>query len=118
MTLQVDWNKCQGGAWCELLKLNLEHQHFNDMEGVYIIWHGGQNPATVCVGQGIIRDRLAAHRQENDVLAYKQKVLYVTWARVPADQRDGVEKYLAERLAPKMGSRFPEVTPIEINLPW
>ena len=118
MALTVVWNKCNGDVWCNLIKLNLAHEHFDDMEGVYIIWHGGQNPATVCVGQGFIRDRLAEHRQDPEILAYEQYTLYATWARVAANQRDGVERYLAETLKPKVGSRFPDVNPIAVNLPW
>lgn len=31
---------------------------------------------------------------------------------------EGVEKYLANTLNPVVGERFPERTPIEVNLPW
>lgn len=117
MALNVNWVKCEGDVWCDLLALKLDHKHFDNLEGVYIIWHGGQNDNTVRVGQGIIRDRLAAHKQDPDVLAYKQYTLYVTWAKVSADQRDGVERYLAEQLDPKIAERFPDVDPIEVNLP-
>lgn len=118
MALTVSWNQCQGDVWCNLINVNLNHAHFDDLEGVYIIWHGGKNAATVRVGQGFIRDRLDAHRQDQDVLAYQQHTLFVTWARVATNQQDGIERYLAEILNPKVGSRFPEVTPIEVNLPW
>jgi len=114
----VEWNTCQGKTWCNLFLLNLDHEHFNNMEGVYIIWHGGLKFATVCVGQGIIRDRLNAHKIEPEILRYKQNGLFVTWARVSANQRDGVERYLAETLNPKVGSRFPDVDPILVKLPW
>jgi hypothetical protein len=88
------------------------------MEGVYIIWHGGNQPCTVRVGQGIIRDRIAQHRQDRDILAYQNLGLYVTWASVPGNQRDGVERYLGDQLSPKVGSRRPDVSPITVNLPW
>ena len=116
--MDVYWNKCQGNNWCDLLTLNLSHEHFNNMEGVYIIWHGGQNSATIRVGQGFIRDRLSVHRTEPEILKYKPYGLFVTWVRVSANQRDGVERYLAERLNPKVGSRFPDADPIVVNLPW
>ena len=115
--MNVHWNKCQDNVWCNLLTVDLEHEHFNNMEGVYIIWHDGTEPAYVRVGQGVIRERLATHRQDQDVLAYKQYGLYVTWAQVAASHRDGVERYLAETLRPKIGSRFPEAIPIAVNLP-
>ena len=88
------------------------------MEGVYIIWHAGQNPATVRVGQGVIRDRLAEHREDDEVQAYKERALYVTWASVSAQYWDGVEVYLGEKLMPLVGERFPKTKPIEVNLPW
>ena len=118
MALNVPWNKCKGDVWCDFLRLNLGHEHFNTMEGVYIIWHGGQNPATVRVGQGFIRDRLAEHKQDPEILVYQPYTLYVTWAQVAANQRDGVERYLAETLKPNVGGRFPDVNPIQVNLPW
>ena len=116
--ISVYWNKCQSNVWCQLNSVNLAHQHFDNMEGVYIIWHGGNNPKTVRVGQGVIRDRLQAHRLDNEVQQYSAYTLFVTWAQVSANQRDGVERYLAEALNPLVGERFPDVTPIQVNLPW
>lgn len=118
MPLKLIWNKCKGDVWCNLLNVDLAHAHFDNMEGVYIIWHGSHNPSTVRVGQGVIRERLAAHRQDPDILAYQNFTLYVTWASVPQTQRDGVEKYLGETLNPKVGARLPNVFSIEVNLPW
>src|SRR5437867_12060421 len=112
LALQVDWIKCAGGGWCPLLTVDLNDAHFDNFEGVYIIWHGGQNPWTVRVGQGLIRDRLAAHRQDEQILEYSHLGLFVTWARVSVANRDGVERYLAEVLQPKIGSRFPDALPI------
>lgn len=112
------WNKCTGEVWCKLTTVNLAHDHFNEMSGVYIIWHGGSNAATVRVGQGYIRDRLNAHRNDPKVQNYKNLTLYVTWASVTESQRDGVEAYLWQRLSPKVGERTPNSTPIEVNLPW
>jgi hypothetical protein len=87
------------------------------MEGVYIIWHGGDNGATVRVGQGIIRDRLKAHRDDPQINAYTNLGRFVTWASVSQDYRDGVEAFLAEKLNPMVGERFPTRTPIEVNWP-
>lgn len=116
--MNVKWIKCSGEVWCPLGTVNLSHAHFNNMEGVYIIWHGGSSPATVRIGQGIIKDRLAAHRIDPDVQAYASYGLFVTWTSIPLNQREGVEAYLATKLSPKVGQRFPNVLPVEINLPW
>lgn len=116
--LILDWQKCQGNVWGNFLGVDLQHNHFNDMHGVYIIWHGGQNPATVRVGQGNIRDRLQEHRKDNSILAYKEDNLFVTWASVSTSSCDGVERYLAETLKPKVGDRFPNTQPTKVNIPW
>lgn len=116
--MNVKWMKCQGEVWCPLSTVNLSHLHFDKMEGVYVIWHGGSNAATVRVGQGIIKDRLAAHRADPAIQAFSQFSLFVTWASIPQIYRDGVEAFLANKLNPKVGERFPKVQPIEINLPW
>ncbi len=116
--MNVAWNKCEGRSWCSLNSVNLSHEHFDDMEGVYVIWHGGPTPKVVRVGQGVIRTRLAAHRQDEEIQAYAGLNLYVTWARVDAPSRDGVEAFLADELTPLVGERFPDVVPVPVNLPW
>jgi hypothetical protein len=114
--LTVHWNKCQDDTYWPLERLNLENVR---AEGVYVIWHGGTLPRTVRVGQGIVAERLRAHRFDSEVLAYKNGGLYVTWAAVSDAQRDGVEKYLADLLHPRVGDdAFPEVLPIAVNSPW
>ncbi|HEY5123040.1 MAG TPA: hypothetical protein VIK14_04825 [Ignavibacteria bacterium] len=112
------WQKCQGDVWCNLLKLNLEHEHFDNMEGVYVIWHAGTSPKTVYVGQGIIKNCLKRHKEEEEILKFQNYNLYVTWANVTSDHRDGVEKYLINQLSPLLGERAPDTDSIEVNLPW
>ncbi len=116
--MELQWNKCQGDVWCNLNSVNLGHPHFNSMSGVYIIWHGGSPAATVRVGQGNIRERLATHRTDPAIQKYKHLDLYVTWASVPKASQDGVETYLAQKLSPIVGELFPKAAPISINLPW
>lgn len=116
--MQLIWNQCQGDVWCNLNTVNLTHSHFDNKYGIYIIWHGGQNAATVYVGQGNIRERLTEHRSNANIQAYASLNLYVTWADVQEAFRDGVERYLAERIKPKVGAAYPSVSPIEVNLPW
>ena len=118
MAMTLTWNKCQGDVRCELFGVDLTHSHFDGMEGVYVIWHGGNQPHTVRVGQGVIRDRIAHHRQDSQIQAFRNLGLYVTWASVPAYQRDGVERYLGDQLSPNLGLRLPDAVPIQVNLPW
>jgi hypothetical protein len=116
--MQLTWIKCQGEVWCSLSTVNLSHAHFEHMNGVYIIWHGGSTPATVYVGQGYIRDRLTAHRSDLRIQAFAPLGLYVTWAPVQEPLFDGVEAFLAQVLKPKVGDVHPATTPIPVNLPW
>lgn len=116
--MRLNWMKCQGNVWCKLNFVNLDHSHFDNKSGIYIIWHGGKGAAVVYVGHGNIRDRLSEHRKDPEIQQYDALELYVTWAAVPSDERDGVEAYLADAWSPKVGARHPEAIPIEVNSPW
>ena len=116
--MQVTWNRCDGHIWCKLNTVDLTDNHFDSMTGVYVIWHGGNNPKTVRVGQGFIKDRIAAHRLDPEVQDYAQHGLFVTWASLPGHLRNGVEAYLAQQLNPLVGDRFPNAPTIAVNLPW
>jgi len=113
--MSVNWVLCEGSVWCNFFTVNLSNSHFHNLEGVYVIWC--DDGPCLRVGQGDIRDRLGAHRIHPDFRAYKDHNVLVTWASVEAVHRDGVELYLAQELQPVMGQRFPEVTPIPVNLP-
>lgn len=116
--MRLKWMKCQGGDWCTLNDVDLEHEHFHDLYGVYIIWHAGANPAVVYVGQGNVSERLGAHRRDSSIQRFKKHVLYVSWSRVPSVSCDGVEAYLAGKLNPRVGKSYPAAAPIKVNAPW
>ena len=116
--LNLKWMKCQGGVWCKLNNVNLDHQHFDHAEGVYIIWHGGKDPHVVYVGQGNIRDRIREHRRNLTIQEFNPKILFVTWASVGQQYRNGIEKYLFTRWNPKVTLRAPDVQPIPVNSPF
>jgi len=118
MPMTLTWIKCQGEVWCKLNVVNLPHEHFNNMAGVYIIWHGGPSAKTVYVGQGDIRSRFTEHRTDPRIQTFEALGLYATWAAVPAVSRNGIERYLAERLNPLVPEAHPADLPIEVNLPW
>ena len=88
------------------------------MEGVYVIWHGGANPKTVYVGKGNIAQRIQAHRNEANITKYLSNGLFVTWARVPTEQQDGVESYLFRALQPLVYEQTPSASPTAVNHPW
>ena len=114
--MNLTWIKCQGNGWCSLERVNLEG--IGNTAGVYVIWHGGQTPRYVRIGQGNIKERLSAHRNDKQIMAYRSHGdLFVTWAAVPAHQHDGVEAFLAQACSPIVGDKFPDRQPISVNLP-
>jgi hypothetical protein len=116
--MQVTWTKCQGEVWCKLHFVNLDHEHFNNLEGVYVIWHGGQTPSTVYVGKGVIRDRLKFQRSNPAIKQFENLGLFVTWTSIPREQQDGVGIFLSQKLKPMVAEQFQSATPVEINSPW
>jgi hypothetical protein len=115
--LNLSWINCGNGTnWCPFDTVNLSDV---DAKGVYIVWHEGNPGRVVYVGQGDIVARIATHRNDKRITAYeKQGRLRVTWASVPAAQRDGVERYLADKWNPLVGDAHPDVRPIAVNSPW
>lgn len=116
--MRRNWVKCQSGVWCKFNSVDLDHKHFSNMHGVYLIWHEGPNPAVVYVGQGKIKDRLAKHRSDQEIKQYASLDLYATWASVNVDYRDGVEGYLADIWRPKVGVAHPTAERMVVNSPW
>ena len=101
-----------------LLDADLNSSNFADLEGVYIIWLArGIIPVSVYIGQGIIKNRLYAHRRDPRILKYSQITpLYVAWAEVARVHRTGVEMFLHNELNPLVGES-PQSNPIPVNLP-
>jgi hypothetical protein len=112
--LRVTWHKPIGG-WHSLDDIDLAEVA---EAGVYIIWHEGNPGRVVRVGQGIVSDRIRVHRKDRAVTAYRPQGLRITWAPVPWDLRDGVERHLADKWKPLLGDAFPDVAPIVVNSPW
>jgi hypothetical protein len=115
--LNVTWIKSKADTWLAFETFDLSTA--DTALGVYVIWHGGQTPRVVRVGQGRINERIGAHRNDTAICAYRTSgPLLVTWAIVPPLHLDGVERFLANRLNPLIGDRHPDVAPVAVNLPW
>ncbi len=112
-SITLKWERCEGNVWCSLVRLNLDGPYFRGVEGVYVIWSAAGR--WVRVGQGVIADRLRAHRSDPVITGHDE--LHVTWARVDPLYRDRVERYLADTLKPVAGRAFPNVVPLPVNLP-
>lgn len=114
--LNVTWVKSIQNEWLKFQTFNIDSAN---SDGVYIIWHGGNPGKVVYVGQGDVKSRLQAHRNNTEITNYaKAGILYVTWASVSASQKDGVERYLADTWNPLVGDAHPNTNPIAVNSPW
>jgi len=113
--MNVNWIRYSASnQWCSFLGVNLADMHFNGLQGIYIIWQGGGS--VVKMGQGVIKDRIRAHRSDPEITIFPK--LYVTWAHVSNVSRNGIERYLGNTLNPNVGDKFPDAPPIRVNLPW
>ncbi len=111
----VQWVKSSTGTWLPFETANLAGI---ESRGVYVIWFARQGHNVVKVGQGKVTDRIGAHRNDARIIAYRNTAtLLLTWAELPADQRDGVERYLADLYQPLVGDAYPNVVPTAVNLP-
>ncbi len=107
----------QQATWTDIFDVDPNHEHFDNLEGVYVVWHKGEHPV-LRVGQGLIAEVLEDLKNELDVIqAGKQSEVHVTWADIDILERNGVERYLVEMLNPTLQEHLLDATPIEIDLP-
>jgi|YNPMSStandDraft_2_1061718.scaffolds.fasta_scaffold03420_2 hypothetical protein len=112
------WYKCKGEVWCNLFKLDMDHQVLKNADGVYIIWTGVDERKVLKVGSGLIRSQLMSARQDITINAFANRGVFVTWSEVGKIKREGVEAYLINALNPLFVPVKPKAIPIKIKLPW
>jgi hypothetical protein len=113
--LNVKWAIQANGSW-----YTLEGFNFTKVTavGVYFIWCEGDPSTNVRVGSGITGARITAHKGDLTITRHKCRgAMYVTWAEVPEDLIERVEKYLYDMYRPIEGDRYPDVEPLPVNLP-
>lgn len=115
--MHIGWCKCILQSNCRLNLINLNHHHFDNLIGVYVIWCKKNKTRVVCVGKGNIRNKLIAMKSDKKVLEYGPD-LFITWAAVPFDLLDGVETFLCAKLEPEIYSTSNSVSSISVNLPF
>ena len=115
--LSLVWGMCSCCGkkdWCSLEKINLNHEYFDSLEGVFIIWSG--KDAVIKIGSGHIRNKVNEHRSDMDITRFPE--LHVTWAKLDPRHRVGAEKYLASMLRPLLPAVIPdEVDALIVNIP-
>lgn len=115
--LNLAWVKSWDGKWINLNRIDLTHVNTT---GVYIIWHGGNNPRIVRVGHGNIAQRLSSHRRNHQIMRFSSDgPLMVTWAALDHPQkREGVQNYLSQQFKPLIKERTPDTPPMIARSPF
>ncbi len=114
----LDWQKCPLGKWHNLLELPLGDNFLIGLEGIFVVWHGGQQPAVICVGQGNIKEELSGLQKNPEILQHKEKGIFVSWAEVCFAYREGARRYLMNLWQPEFKDVSFGFLPIKVNLPW
>jgi hypothetical protein len=117
--MPLRWVKSTKGLWCRLDRVRLAHEHFDGLEGVFVvfacIWMN--RAQAIRLGQGRLRERLEEMRSDEEVAVYAASGLSVTWATVWPPDMDGVERFLAESLRPRVKTPVPTAPAVRVNLP-
>lgn len=94
------WFRTQRGGFPDLFDLEPDEVGLTGKGGVFLIWHGGVKPEWVYVGHGPdMAQSLFDIGKNKDVIYYENRGgLFVTWAFVLDQYRDGVVKFLQENL--------------------
>jgi type II secretory ATPase GspE/PulE/Tfp pilus assembly ATPase PilB-like protein len=116
-TLNVYWNRAQDDSWAEFFAVDLDDPHFDGLEGVFVVWQGGSQPAAIKVGSGSLSRELKALRADPAMALFRGKPLFVAWAKVEKVVRDGVTRYLFETLKPRAATAVGSAAAISVNLP-
>jgi hypothetical protein len=120
MEMRVVWKKCAHGSWCELYKLNIAHDYFNNLEGVYILWYKNEDggKTILSVGGGLIATELKKLKEDTAVLAFESYELSVTWTAIDSKKHNSIIKFLIKSLNPMLTKNAPGGFSKKVNLPW
>ena len=110
----LHWVKSLENNWFDLARIDLQAMLRTPSrpQGIYIIWHGGEDPKIVRIGIGDVVRKLIAHRANPQITRYtKNGPLMVTWAVQPDPLRQaGIARYLTEQF-------YPLVRDVPIDMP-
>lgn len=118
--IELEWQKCLGGIWCELNKIDESHENLDDVEAVFIMWSGKppEERVVLKIGFNDIRSEILECRQDLAVQAFNNHKIFITWAEVPGSKRKHILAYLSKTLGPKISNTVYKAKPIEVTLPW
>ncbi|MDC1068335.1 hypothetical protein OAQ99_04175 [Candidatus Kapabacteria bacterium] len=121
MAEELEWYKCKDVGWCDLFKVDIDHEFIKESEGIFICWTGttiDDSLTTIVVGQGYIYDLIIDLREDQAMEAFKHKGVFVTWSRVSSYKMNGIELFLREKLKPLFKGESISGWKKEVNIPW
>ncbi len=120
--LKLNWHGGKPGIWHQLTDPQMYDDIPEDIVGVYVIWEQltPSHINVIKVGQGIIKDRLSVHRNDDEIIGDGSSLhmIFVAWAEVAPDMINGVEAFLGRHLKPEVGDRFPKDEEVLVNFPF
>ncbi|KAA5606636.1 hypothetical protein F1188_04680 [Roseospira marina] len=122
------WQRDSANRFYRLLAMRPGKPNLKGHSGVFVLFHKGVRPGWVYVGAtgdlDTAIDRLQSHREISDL--ERRGGLFMTWAYIRADKRDGVVAYLRSRMAPEvtdpaldtdLGCHPERAKPVPVQLP-
>ena len=98
----VQWHHDVRGYYPRLLRIRPNHDGLDGTGGVYVLWHRGATPHWLYVGAtDDLAQAIERARDNDDVLKWEPHGgVYLTWAPIKPEFRDGVVNYLRANIAP------------------
>lgn len=121
MATNIEWFKCKKVGWCDLFKVDIEHELVSEIEGIYICWTGSgmdDSLSVIKVGEGYIHDIIIDLRSDLEIKAFRNKGVFITWCEIPSYKSSGILKYLEKELKPLFTSEKIAAIPRKVNIPW
>lgn len=106
---EIPWECDPRGYFHRLLGLRSREAGLTKVGGVYVMWHRGLHPKWIYVGaSGDLGASIDFARDEQVVLDFEALGnVYVTWAQIKPEFRDGVALYLRTSLDCEIDMVFP-----------
>lgn len=100
------WARTSRGVFFRLIHLDPEKEGLSGVGGIFVVWHAGLRPRWVHVAAA--EDLAAAFHQladNTDVMSYEVNGgLFISWALVRPEYRNGAVAYLNGLLRPAIAS--------------
>ncbi|MBB4265478.1 hypothetical protein [Roseospira visakhapatnamensis] len=98
------WQRDDKARFFRLLALKTTRRDLAGRGGVFVVFHGGVQPRWVYVGSTAnLGATVMALQDHPDLTTLEARGgLFMTWAYIKADKRDGVVTYLRARMKPEL----------------